>query len=151
MELSDIKFDCRFFRGEIPCQPNKLRNKTCDTCDEYQPIKTRILIIKLGALGDVIRSTPLITSFRKIYPQAHISWITWSPEILPKEQIDFIGTFDFKSIYLVKNQSYDIAVNLDKDKEACMLLEEVDAKQKFGFIWRNHHIDAATPAAEHKL
>ena len=102
MQLTDVRFDCHYFRGEIPCLPNKLRNKVC-TCDEYKPIKTRILIIKLGALGDVIRTTPLVTAYRNLYPNAHITWLTWSPEILPKSDIEFIAPFDFKSVYIIKN------------------------------------------------
>jgi heptosyltransferase-2 len=151
MNLTEVKFDCKFFRGDIPCSPNKLLGKVCITCDEYQPIKTRILIIKLGALGDVIRSTPLITRFRKIYPDAHITWVTRSPDILPKQMIDKICTFDFKSIYSITHQQYDIAVNLDKETEACSLLADVVAKKKYGFIWKDNRIDAASPAAEHKL
>jgi heptosyltransferase-2 len=150
MELKEVKFDCRFFRGEIPCIPNKLRNKVC-TCDEYQRIETKILIIKLGAIGDVIRTTPLVTRLRKLYPNLHITWLTQSPEILPRDKIETIYKFDFKSVFLVTHDEYDLAINLDKDKEACQLLAEVNAKQKFGFIWRNNHIDACTMNAQHKL
>lgn len=151
MKLSEIKFDCKHFRGEIPCLPNKLRDKVCPTCDEYEKIETRILIIKLGAIGDVIRSTPLVVRFKKEFPSPFITWLTHSPEILPKENVDEIFRFDAASLYKVNNSEYDVAINLDKDKEACMLLQNVKAKKKFGFIWRNNHIDAATPHAEHKL
>jgi len=150
MQLKDVRFDCRYFKGEVPCLPNKLRNKVC-TCDEYEPIQTRILIIKLGAIGDVIRTTPLVTRFKKIYPNTHITWLTLSPDILPKDKIDLIYKFDFKSVFLVTHQQYDLAINLDKEKEACQLLANVNAKQKFGFTWRNEHIDACTMNAEHKL
>ena len=147
----NIKFDCRHFRGEIPCKPNKLRDKVCPTCDEYDKVQTRILIIKLGAIGDVMRSTPLLTRFKNDYPGPHITWITHTPEILPKDFIDEICKFDFASVYKIENTEYDIAINLDKDKEACMLLKNVKAKRKFGFIWENNHVAPATPHAEHKL
>ncbi|MBI4932004.1 MAG: glycosyltransferase family 9 protein [Bacteroidetes bacterium] len=151
MKLSEIKFDCRHFKGEIPCIPNKLRDKICSSCDEYEKIETRILIIKLGAIGDVIRSTPLLVRFKKDFPSPHITWITHTPEILPKDWIDEIYRFDFASVYKIENTEYDIAVNLDKDKESCMLLQNVNAKRKFGFIWNNNHTSIATPDAEHKL
>ena len=147
----NIKFDCRHFRGEIPCKPNKLRDKVCPTCDEYDKVQTRILIIKLGAIGDVMRSTPLLTRFKNDYPGQHITWITHTPEILPKDFIDEIYKFDFASVYKIENTEYDIAINLDKDKEACMLLKNVKAKRKFGFTWENNHVTPATPHAEHKL
>jgi len=151
VDIEDIKFDCLHFRGGIPCKPNKLRNKVCSTCNEYSPIKTRILIIKLGALGDVIRTTPLITRFRNDYEGAHISWITLSPDILPKSQIDEIYPFDFQSTYILRHQKFDIAINLDKEYEACSLLSDVSADKKYGFTLENHHIAVATPKAKHKL
>lgn len=34
----------------------------------------RILIVLLGAIGDVTRALPLLTRLRRAYPQAHIAW-----------------------------------------------------------------------------
>ncbi|HPD65186.1 MAG TPA: glycosyltransferase family 9 protein [Bacteroidia bacterium] len=151
MNIQQVHFDCRHFRGDIPCKPNKERDKICENCDEYSPISKKILIIKLGALGDVIRTTPLVTRFREIYPACHISWITHSPEILPESAIDRIFKWDFKNVYILSHQQFDIAINLDKDYEACALLSEVKAVEKYGFLLKDHHIAPATPAAEHKL
>lgn len=151
MELKDIKFDCKYFKGEIPCLPNKLRSKTCVNCDEYQKISKRILIIKLGAIGDVIRTTPLVTALRNLYPDCHISWITLSPDILPADKIDLILPFDFISVYGLKHKPFDIAINLDKELEACSLLFDVSATEKYGFTRGVNHIEPATPAAKHKL
>lgn len=149
--FEDLKFDCRHFKGHIPCLPNKMRNKVCRGCDEYAPISKKILIIKLGAIGDVIRTTPLAVKYKKLYPECQITWITQSPDVLPSNLIDVIYKFDFTSVYTVKNQKYDIAVNLDKEPEACALLKDVDSREKYGFIWHNHHISIATRNAEHKL
>jgi len=151
MTLEQIKYDCRYFKGEIPCKPNKLSNKECPTCNEYDPVKHRILIIKLGAIGDVIRSTPLIHRFRKEYPGSQITWITNTPEIIPASAVDIICKFDFKSVYKIKHQKFDVALNLDKDFEACALLLDVKAAKKFGFILKNEHISTATPDADHKF
>lgn len=151
MNSKDIKFDCRHFRGGIPCLPNKLRNKVCDRCDEYSPVTKSILIIKLGALGDVIRTTPLVTRFRKEFPGCKITWITHSPEILPKKLIEEILPFNFISVYGITHRKFDIAINLDKETEACALLADVNSKQKFGFIWLDGHIGIANHDAEHKL
>lgn len=149
--IESLKFDCLHFRGHIPCIPNKLRNKVCNTCDEYRPISKRILIVKLGAIGDVIRTTPLVVRYRKLYPDCHITWLTFSPEVLPSDQINTILKFEFSSVYTIQNMVFDIAINLDKEPEACALLTDVIATEKYGYIWNNHHIDIATPNAEHKL
>ncbi|MCA6071371.1 MAG: hypothetical protein LE168_03140, partial [Endomicrobium sp.] len=37
--------------------------------------KTRILIIKLGAIGGVLRTTFLLRGLKDIYPESVISWI----------------------------------------------------------------------------
>lgn len=151
MQIDDVKFDCKHFRGGIPCKPNKTHGKVCKNCNQYEPITKRILIIKLGAIGDVIRTTPLITKFKSMYPGCHITWITQSPDILPKNEIDIIYKWDFTSVYNIKQFQYDVAINLDKEVEACALLAEVRSREKFGFTWVDQHIAPATKAAEHKL
>jgi hypothetical protein len=120
LDFNKIKFNCRYFKGDIPCIPNKLRKKVCDSCDEFEIITKRILIIKLGALGDVIRTTPLVSKYKSLYHDCHISWITMTPEILTSKLIDKVYIFDFKSVYVLKQIHFDIAVNLDKDPEACI-------------------------------
>lgn len=151
MELKDIKFNCAFFKGYMPCIPNKRTNVTCENCSQYNPVSKKILIIKLGAIGDVIRTTPLVTKFRTLYPHCHITWLTLSPNVLPEEHINVIYKPDAVSIMILQNEEFDIAINLDKDKEACILLTEVHATLKYGFIWKQGHIDIATQNAKHKL
>ncbi len=151
MDINSVKYDCKFFKGAIPCKPNKLYNVDCENCEYYQKIEKRILIIKLGAMGDVIRTTPLVVKYKDLYPNAHISWLTLSPDVLPKEEIDAIYKWDETALYILRNKKFDLAINLDKEEEACMLLSEVEAAEKYGFIWNDNHIDAASPAANHKL
>ncbi len=151
MDIKEVKFDCKYFRGDIPCKPNKLRGKKC-TCDEYIQVSHRILIVKLGALGDVIRSTALLVRYRKMYPNAHITWITHSPDILPHDgSIDVIAKFEYKSILPLFSQEFDIAINLDKDVEACTLLSQVKAKQKYGFTRKDNHLVGTNAAADRKI
>jgi ADP-heptose:LPS heptosyltransferase len=151
MNYENIKFDCKHFKGTIPCQPNKENGSVCEGCTSYSKIEQRILIIKLGALGDVIRTTPLVVKLKEIYPKAHITWLTLSPSILPKEEIDCIYQLDAISLFNIQHQSFDIAINLDKDEEACKLLTLVHAKTKHGFTWQNNQIGVATEKAKHKL
>ncbi len=151
MDINSIKYDCKHFKGAIPCAPNKSHNVDCENCNFYSAIGKRILIIKLGAMGDVIRTTPLVVKYKELYPDCHITWLTLSPEVLPKDQIDSIYKWNETSLYILRNKKFDIAINLDKEEEACMLLAEVESTEKYGFIWNNNHIDAATPASNHKL
>lgn len=147
----EVKYDCRFFRGHIPCQPNKDFGVMCNACSHYTPKGFRILIIKLGAIGDVIRTTPLLERLEKVYPNSYISWLTRSPDVLPKNRIGRIYRYDETSLFVLQNQEFELAINLDKDEEACILLSQVRAKTKYGFSWQDGHIVAADAAAEHKL
>lgn len=149
--INKIKFDCKYFKGHIPCKPNKEHNVDCTDCSFYIPVEKKILIIKLGAMGDVIRTTPLLHRFREMYPDAMISWITQFPDVLPPNMIDNIYKWNETSIFIAQNKEWDIAINLDKEEETCMLLANINAKTKYGFTWADNHIAPATPTAEHKL
>jgi ADP-heptose:LPS heptosyltransferase len=148
--FNEVRQDCAFFRGGIPCIPNKTRGAVC-TCEDFRPVSKKILIIKLGALGDVIRTTPLVVKYRELYPDCHITWLTLSPDVLPADKINAILRPDAFSLFTVENSGYDIAINLDKEKEACLLLAKVRATEKYGYIWENDRLAPATPAAVHKL
>lgn len=149
--LGDVHFDCIHFRGGIPCKPNKESGVTCIDCSVYSPISKKILIIKLGALGDVIRTTPLVVKYRSLYPNCHITWLTHSPDVLPTDSINTILKPDAFSLFSIQQSQFDIAINLDKESEACQLLTVVSAVEKYGYSWKDNHISAATPAAEPKL
>jgi len=59
-----VNTDCRFFKGDLPCKPHKEFSNKCEDCPLYEKINKKYLIIKFGAIGDVIRATPLITKIK---------------------------------------------------------------------------------------
>ena len=146
-----INYDCLYFRGDIPCVPHKLRNVHCEGCLDYKKISRRVLIIKLGAMGDVIRTTPLVTKILSEFPEAKISWLTLTPEILPAENIHEILSFNLNSILYIQNTKWDWIINLDKDKEACALMSICKAEKKSGFTLMNGVPAPVDELAEHKF
>jgi hypothetical protein len=46
------------------------------TCDRYEPVEQRLLVVKLDAMGDVLRSTALLPPLMEAHPRAAITWIT---------------------------------------------------------------------------
>ena len=125
--------DCRHFRGDLPCRPNKEHGYVCADCPAYAPVQQRILIIKLGAIGDVIRTTPLLRRLRQEYPAAKITWLTHTPAILPQAEVDEILKLDLAATLHLQVREFDLLFNLDKDKEACALHDTIRATQKFGY------------------
>ncbi len=128
----EVKRECIHFRGNVPCHPHKSNGYTCNSCTEFSRREGRILIIKLGAAGDVIRTTPLLSPLKKDYPSHCLTWLTRYPEHLP-ELVDDPIDFTLESILWLRNTSFDLLINLDKDREACALTRELNASVKMGF------------------
>lgn len=144
-----IHRDCKYFRGDLPCTPHKTYGVHCDTCTHYTPQDKNILIIKLGAIGDVIRTTPLLHRLQKEYPTARIWWITYSPEIVPSV-VDKILPFTLASLTTLHAIEFDTIINLDKDTEACALLVNLKGKEKIGYTLRDGKPAPADDRAYHK-
>ena len=71
-DKSAPRTDCRFFIGEKPCRFKRL----CQGCEHYAPRGTRILVIKLAAVGDVLRTTPILAALREVHSPSHVTWLT---------------------------------------------------------------------------
>ena len=132
-----LKRDCRWFRGDVPCKPHKQLGVHCvdehgRSCGHYEQLTSRILIIKLGAIGDVIRTTPLLHRIKLVYPHAQIWWLTLTPEVVPSS-VDVVLTFTTQGITILQGTAFDIIYNLDKDREACTLTATLKAGKKKGF------------------
>jgi len=147
-----IKTDCRFYKGDIPCKPHKEFGVHCAECSYYQKISQNILIIKLGAIGDVIRTTPLLRKIKSIYPESFIYWLTYAPEILSDEWVDNIVNVSIENLEIIKAINFDWLINLDKDKIAIALTKILIADKKSGFTmdkWGNAS-PISNKAEEHK-
>jgi len=136
--LNSLKTDCRHFRGDVPCTPHKKHGVHCidatgAPCEFYDPVGKEILIIKLGAIGDVIRTTPLLHALKRHHPDARITWLTHTPEIVPRASVDRILGFSLASITYLRSVHFDIIYNLDKDPEACALCAQLSGTTKRGY------------------
>lgn len=127
-----IRTDCIHFRGHVPCTPHKREGVHCEGCAHHRPRAGRILLIKLGAAGDVIRTTPLLAPLRRDHPDHVITWVTDFPDLLPASVDDRLR-LDARSLPWLQQTRFDLAINLDKDREACALLRQVNARRKVGF------------------
>ena len=93
-----------------------------------------ILIIKLGAIGDVIRTTSILPGLKEKYPNCEIGWVA------KKESFGILKNNNLiENIYLIdqniseiKNKKYDLVINLDDDEEACKLTADISSKKIIG-------------------
>ena len=87
-----------------------------------------ILIIKLGATGDVVRTTPLLKRLH-----GRVTWLTTQKniELLPGALEDLrCATWETRD--LIRNTRYDLVVNLEDDLETAQFLGTLQYKQLFG-------------------
>ncbi|MFN3550928.1 MAG: glycosyltransferase family 9 protein [Endomicrobiia bacterium] len=127
--------DCIYFLSDRPCKFHKKNSKIlCLNCKFYKPINKKILIIKLAALGDVVRTTCILKPLYKKYKNSKIYWITENNavEILQNnpyiyEIIPYDGSFQ------LFNYKFDILINLDLDTNALRLTKNIFAEKKYGF------------------
>ncbi len=98
----------------------------------------KILIIKLGALGDVLRTTSILRALKQKYPQSQIYWITEkkaAKQLLNDNHlIDELIVYQDKYIENLKKINFDIIFNLDEDFKACSLSAALNKREVVGFI-----------------
>jgi len=133
IKMRRVKADCKFYNGHLPCKPHKAQGAVCQECKIYQKLGKRILIIKLGAAGDVIRTTPLLSKIREKYPNAEVVWLTCFPDLVPGRIVNKTLNFELKNTLWLSEQKFDWLINLDKDDEAIALAEKIKAGKKSGF------------------
>jgi heptosyltransferase-2 len=141
LTIKDLKFDCRHFKGDVPCTPHKEHGVHCvdeqgQDCGYYDRTAKKILIIKLGAIGDVIRTTPLLRKLKEVEPRAQIWWLTHTPDVIPPS-VDRILTFTPQALELLHATVFDVIYCLDKDREAGALSAGLSAGVKKGFTLKN--------------
>src|SRR3989338_5660707 len=93
-----------------------------------------ILVIKLGAIGDVIRTTAILPGLKEKYKDCKIDWLTKKKSFDVLKNNSFINRIFLidNNIEKIKSHGYDLVINLDDDNEACKLASEIDYKEIIG-------------------
>jgi heptosyltransferase-2 len=87
-----------------------------------------VLIIKLGATGDVVRTTPLLRRLG-----GAVNWITAEKNLALLEGIDReVRCVSWENRRRVADVTYDLVINLEDDRETSAFLKELKFKQLFG-------------------
>ncbi|MEM4266885.1 MAG: glycosyltransferase family 9 protein [Candidatus Nanoarchaeia archaeon] len=128
---------CRHFKGDRPCKYYWIdRSYECDKCPHNSPIMEHILIIKLDAIGDVLRATPLAAGLKKKYPNSFLTWLVGAESydlLKDTPYIDRVVKYNQEGVDSLSVQKFDILINLDKAPHAAALAMRFDAKAKFGY------------------
>ena len=129
--------DCRHYRTSVPCRPHKQSRVCCDSCSVYAAVDERILIVKLDAMGDVLRTTACLEPLRRLHPRSHVTWIT-RRESLPllsgNPCIDRVLTIDSAYLEFLLAEDFDLALGPDTDPLAASIMQVATATEKRGFV-----------------
>lgn len=98
-----------------------------------------ILVIKLGAVGDVIRTTSILPGLKEKYPNSRIAWVTKSESVEILKNNDMVDKTYLieKDIEEIKSKKYDLIINLDDDIDACRLASEAKPVKMTGACLKN--------------
>lgn len=152
LRLEDIHFDCRLYNGYKPCT----HGNHCPGCPHYEPLTkndrplawknekvtpspdgtTRILLIKTGAMGDVLRTTTLLPGLKRVYPNSHLTWLTdpaARPLLCAAPQIDELLGLDDATAEALSRREFDVLINLEKEKQPLVLAGEIAATVRLGY------------------
>lgn len=127
----DIREDCRFHTGYKPCG----KHDGCPGCPAFQPRGTEILVIKIGAMGDVLRTKCLLPALKRAHPQSWITWITapGSEPIARDPLVDQVLAYDADGLMALEGRRFDLVLSLDKEPGPLALSRKVDAARRVGF------------------
>ncbi|MBL8695921.1 MAG: glycosyltransferase family 9 protein [Planctomycetes bacterium] len=131
-----FKRDCLHFRSDRPCAPHKREGVVCETCTQYAPVRTRILMVKLAAAGDVLRTTSILPALRRKYEGCSLTWITASgsaPLLERNPQIDRIVAFRGFLPPELLVEEFDVIVNLDAAADSAAIASAIRAREKLGY------------------
>src|SRR6202040_3429787 len=87
-----------------------------------------LLIVKLGATGDVVRTTPLLSQLT-----GQITWVTAAKNtVLLKGLKDNLRCFSWEERESALDTHYDLAINLEDTLDVAQFLKTVECREIFG-------------------
>ncbi|WP_374035443.1 glycosyltransferase family 9 protein [Bdellovibrio bacteriovorus] len=142
--------NCRHFSGYKPCP----KNSECDSsCAQKDVPACSVLIVHLGALGAVVRSTSLLKAIKRKYPGSMITWVTDAPAhhlLKNHPALDRVLTTSEADLLQLSALEFEVGFVIDKSLKACGVVKRTQVDQIYGFTVQgsNGAIMPATDAAQ---
>lgn len=97
----------------------------------------RILIIKTGASGDVIRTSVLLHILK-----GEVTWITqsYNKALLPQQHPLLKGILSVEEAAGILNEKFDLVISLDDDDVCATLASKFDCKELIGVYKKDNHV-----------
>lgn len=132
-----FKHDCAHFPGDKPCLFHKREGRVCDVCKDYLPRTLRVLIVKLAAMGDVLRTTFLLGCIKRDFPNATVTWVTMGKNIPLLENnpsIHHIFSIEGEAMARLHVEEFDLILSPDANSWSAALASMAKGNQRRGFF-----------------
>jgi heptosyltransferase-1 len=102
----------------------------------------RILVVRLGAMGDVIHALPAVASLKHSFPHSHVTWVIrprWMPLIEGNPFVDAVVPLErtangiASAWRLLRQHSFDLAVDLQGLVQSALVTAAARANRVVGF------------------
>ncbi len=107
------------------------------------PAKTRILVVRLGAMGDVIHTLPAVASLKHSYPGSRLTWAVeprWAPLLDSNPFVDRVVLIRrdsprriLDSLSDLRSEHYDFAVDFQGLIKSALVASLARPERIFGF------------------
>ena len=110
---------------------------------------TRVLIVRLGALGDIVHAIPVAAALRRAEPQVRIDWLVSGKH---REILDLVPVVDrrivvddrgagggaplLRTIRALRREQYDVALDLQGLIKSAIIARSTGAQRVVGFAAR---------------
>ncbi|MEK6818473.1 MAG: glycosyltransferase family 9 protein [Nanoarchaeota archaeon] len=108
-----------------------------------------ILVIKLGALGDVVRTLSVVKAIKQSNKGSKITWVAKEESRELLENVNFINSvhsYPFK-----KDMHFDFLYNFDIEDSATELASKINAGKKYGFYKKDGFLQSFNLGSEYYL
>ncbi|MCK5945444.1 MAG: glycosyltransferase family 9 protein [Planctomycetes bacterium] len=134
----ELKTDCRHVHWDRPCRPHKLRGKVGQSCDEYDPVQHRVLVVKLAATGDVLRTTSFLPAIHRTWPGARVTWLTRpsASALFDHNPLvdEVLVTDDAITVARLQTERFDVVLCPDADPDAAALAAMANGDERRGYV-----------------
>lgn len=116
------RVDCSHFNGYKPCG---LQDHCTETCSHFKKRGPQILLVHLGALGAVVRTTGLLSAIHSEFPHCEITWVTENPaaQLLRNHpRLKRVLTLNETDLLILETLVFERAYVIDKSLEATGVL-----------------------------
>ena len=105
--------------------------------------KHRILVVRLGAMGDVIHALPAVSTLRASYPDSEITWIVdpkWAPLLAGNAAVDRVIEFNRRdlasirgAVRALRQSHFDVAFDMQGLIKSALLPVFAGCARRIGF------------------